>query len=559
MTANTVGRVPRALVIILLVCVATSAAWFRLQTPTAGIDDANIFLVYAQNLSGGKGFVFNAGGDRVEGFTSFVWLLICAAAYRLTGSPEPLLLVINVLLVTLTISCCLTTSTLRRSSHAAALSVPWASLFLALLLCDFDYVAWSTITLMETALWTALLTMSAMLVLDDAVDRIHVYGFAAVMAILVATRPEALVWGPLMVFLFYVSRRSVRGHQVAFRCAVPGMIACTVAAGLMTAGRLWYFGYPLPNTYYAKISPSLTYRLTEGADYLWVYLSSGLVPPACALAAVVSILHVVKKRPPGARTVALSAMTAAGLMLPVYMGGDHFAGFRFFQPVYPIFLLTLVNALRFVVPEYFLPASGRAAKGALVVASLILTGLFLVSKIADWRDRDHRTALHREFNIAELGRDRGRHAEILFAELQQRPSIAAITVGGLKYTYSGEVIDLMGLNNTRMAHNNGTRVGIRSHAAFEKHTFYQLNPRLVLPLVQYSDLAVQATRIWFVDIALKGLIDDKPFRDKYRLAEVRRTTPDGVVSVAGWYDRDFLSQLEERKVFRITASPPTPD
>ena len=172
MTANIVSRAPRLLVVFVLVCAATSAAWFRLQAPATGIDDANIFLVYAQNLSAGAGFVFNPGGERVEGFTSLAWVLICAAAYRIAGSPERLLLVINVLFLTLTISCCAATSTLRRSSDAA-LSLTWMSLFLALLLCDFSYVTWSTITLMETALWTALLTMSAIVVLDDAVDRLH--------------------------------------------------------------------------------------------------------------------------------------------------------------------------------------------------------------------------------------------------------------------------------------------------------------------------------------------------------------------------------------------------
>jgi arabinofuranosyltransferase len=346
---------------------------------------------------------------------------------------------------------------------------------------------------------------------------------------------------------------------VALRCAIPAAIAWGLAAGLMTAFRLWYFGYPLPNTYYAKISPSVTYRISEGADYLWAYLSSGPVPVACALAVVVSVFHLLKVKPRDTRTVALSAMAAAGLMLPLYMGGDHFSGFRFYQPAYPIFLLTLVNALRFVVPEYLVPGSGRPARRTLVIASLVLAGLFLVSTIADWRDRDERTALRREFTIAELGRDRGRHAETLFAELPRRPSIGAITVGGLKYTYSGEVIDLMGLNNTRMAHNNGTRIGIRSHAAFEKQTFYELSPLLVLPLVQYSDLAVQAKRIWFIDIALKGLMDDKPFYDKYRLAEVRRATPGGVVAVAGWYDRDFLSQLADKEIFQIIAWRPAPD
>src|SRR5690242_13300954 len=48
-----------------------------------GIDDAFIYFVYAKNLAHGHGFVYNVGGERVEGFTSMLWVLICSLFYRL--------------------------------------------------------------------------------------------------------------------------------------------------------------------------------------------------------------------------------------------------------------------------------------------------------------------------------------------------------------------------------------------------------------------------------------------------------------------------------------------
>lgn len=50
-----------------------------------GIDDANIFKVYAQNLSNGFGFVFQPGGERVEGFTSLLFVLLLSLLYSITG------------------------------------------------------------------------------------------------------------------------------------------------------------------------------------------------------------------------------------------------------------------------------------------------------------------------------------------------------------------------------------------------------------------------------------------------------------------------------------------
>ncbi|HMJ10771.1 MAG TPA: hypothetical protein VK524_05155, partial [Polyangiaceae bacterium] len=51
--------------------------WFRTL-----FDDAFISFRYAQNLVHGRGLVFNVG-ERVEGYTNFLWVLVLAGAGRL--------------------------------------------------------------------------------------------------------------------------------------------------------------------------------------------------------------------------------------------------------------------------------------------------------------------------------------------------------------------------------------------------------------------------------------------------------------------------------------------
>jgi hypothetical protein len=148
----------------------------------------------------------------------------------------------------------------------------------------------------------------------------------------------------------------------------------------------------------------------------------------------------------------------------------------------------------------------------------------------------------------------------MFGDLDARPSIGTITVGGLKYSYDGDVIDLMGLNDTRMAHNGGDRIGVRSHAAFDKATFFELSPTMVVPLVQFSDgLAAMDARnspaSAAVAVVLKGLLQDPKFRRRYQLAEVRKWAPEGTVSLAAWYDRKFLSTLSHSGHFEIVTKP----
>ena len=76
-------------------------------------------------------------------------------------------------------------------------------------------------------------------------------------------------------------------------------------------------------------------------------------------------------------------------------------------------------------------------------------------------------------------------------------------------------------------------------------------------LVPHSQLTGEQAwkRTPFVDGVLKGLLDDRRFLEGYRLAEVRRTTPDGVLSVVAWYDISFLEALTRSKEYEIYFEP----
>ena len=542
------SRAAQVLLVLALVYSVTSLASDRLRSPMFGIDDANIFFVYARSVSAGEGFVFNPGSERVEGFTSFLWVMICSAAMAVAGDPERYLLALNILLVTLTIACCLRSFVFRAGTGIGSTALPWASAFLILLLMDFRYVAWNTVTLMETALWTCLLTTTTILVVEGRSSWKHTSVLAVLVTLLILTRPEALVWVPVLCGLFYV-RRAASGERSQALSVVPALLAFVLTTLLLTMFRLLYFGLPLPNTYYAKVSPSLSFSLHEGGRYLGQYLVSGPVPFACALAILFSVVHLLKVRFRDERTLALTVPAVAGLTLPVLTGGDHFSGFRFYQSVYPLLLLALLNFARFIVPKYVAVPSHKTNIRRIGAAALIAVVLAL--QIVEWTLFDT-GGLQAEFEIAAVGRQQGHRINLLFDNVRPLPKIGTISVGGLKYAYHGHVIDLMGLNNTKMAHNGGNRVGLRSHAAFERRTFYELKPTIVVPLAQHSlELRLAEQRVPFIDTALKGILQEAGFRDIYRLAEVRKTTPAGTAALAAWYDRKFLSDLARSGKFEI--------
>lgn len=94
----------RFALIFFAVILVTTFAHLRLSRPLIGIDDANIFFVYAKNFVGHNGFRYNPTGERVEGFTSLAWVLICSIFFYFSNNPEPFILFLNIILLSLSIT-----------------------------------------------------------------------------------------------------------------------------------------------------------------------------------------------------------------------------------------------------------------------------------------------------------------------------------------------------------------------------------------------------------------------------------------------------------------------
>src|SRR5215207_5885523 len=141
-----------------LLLIITLLDFLYLGRPSIGMDDANIFMNYAQHLSRGEGFVFHSGGERVEGFTSMLWVLICSIFYTLTSHPEWLMLFF--LLVLTTISCSLVYEELKKD--VAVLDDNFCRryffpAYVFFIICIGPYYAtWSVLSLMENGLWNFL-------------------------------------------------------------------------------------------------------------------------------------------------------------------------------------------------------------------------------------------------------------------------------------------------------------------------------------------------------------------------------------------------------------------
>lgn len=517
---------------LMVFCAAffTLAYWILYQKPLIGVDDANIYFVYVKNLVEGHGFVYYPGGERVEGFTSILWVLLITPLYFFGSHFETVVLCFNVLLI----SWLLWKSVLfvnHLTNQKRFLSLP-ALLFLAFLTVVPGYLDWTILTLMETGLWSLLVVGITLLLCDEKDKR---WSFSIALAILVLTRPESLLWGVVFIGLYFVKHwitlKEIKG---AIKTLVRPVSLFVLAILMLTSFRLYYFGYPLPNTYYAKVSTNLIYNLTEGIRY---YLFSAIQSPLLIILTVapaVSVIVLFIRRKSlfegdaDSRTqFTLAVVSLVSISIPIYVGGDHFKLLRFLQPFFPVYFFVLFN-LSFwkrVLSVQWAEATPRIYLWA--VAILLLPFLYLTTDTPLHTFLKEGSPIKGEFDLASVGRQEGEKMNTLFSTLDSLPTVGVSAAGGFAYTYKGTTLDLMGLNNVTMAHALKEKVGMKNHAAFDPVTFLRQQPdifhgykKISMFVNSLADTTVLENDPGFRDMHVyrlfKKVFDDPKFKATYQ-------------------------------------------
>ena len=556
--------------IMFTVTAAASALimWFMKLAPV-GVDDANILLVYSKHLAMGEGLVYNIGGERVEGFSSLLWVLLTAPGYLISESPYPYFFALNVLLVGGALTSTILFIDARSDTPAdqwfLSFSLP-SLLFIAWLLANPSFFIWTVTSLLETGLWAALLLLTTVRLLT-VIDRGRtsqrdLYLFAGLFAAQLITRPEAFAWvlsfGALT--LLTLRAQGVSGVQLVRQFGVL-VAAAALTFGLLVLFRLWYFGYPLPNTYYAKVTPDKLYNLRFGIAYLLQFVqASPAIVPFILLALLGCLRNLVAAlrtfftsvapiEPHRLGQFSLSCIVLSGVVIPVLMGGDIFGAYRFYQPLWPIAFLLLVY---FPLPESWRPRDTSAVAVALFAAVLIVV---TYSNSVRWPDlsKDPARVVHL-YQLADRQIQTGRNLHALFDEYPQGlPSIGASGAGGIKIGYAGNVLDTMGLNFTPMAHHDGDKKGaVRGHAAFDKDVFWQYAPQLFEP--KWCPPKPPLNKIeqpdgWWYPI-YRGLPGDERFLKRYTFVVIN--VPDSDERVCTHIDKDLLADLRASGDYEIS-------
>ena len=443
-----------ALAILALGCLL-QAAWgyshFDLAGHAAGSDDAYISYRYAFNLIAGHGLVFNPG-ERVEGYTNLLYVLLMVPLAWLAG-PErlyPLSVALNFAFAALAVIQVGGFISRRLDGFRGGL----AALLLAL--CPSIWVA--VASGLETPL-VLCLQVGIWIAVEEAAEgrKGRLLLLIGLCVLLILTRADGFLMPALAaVFLFLKGRR--RGAL-----AVAGAAAATVA--LLVLWRLSYYGWPLPNTYYAKVSGTLMARIEVSLEQLSLILSTttGLLLHVFAL--LLLVLELARRREPLSAALSFPVL----FFLPwvgywIYVGGDIF---------YERFLLILLPMGLFAILSLVKEARPRAlARLAVAVCAFQLFQIPMDSRFDYLPDRYDRWVL--------LGHYLGeRHpGEIL----------ASDAVGKVPYFSGMRTIDMLGLTDVHIAHRPPKLEGRRAPGHNKMDPGYVLSrrPDLIASWISYS-------------------------------------------------------------------------
>ncbi len=410
-------------------------------------DDAFITFRYVDNMLAGQGLVYNPG-ERVEGYTNFLWAMLIALPGALGADLVAAARVLGVLSAIATIVLVTLLARVMIAGDDAGGASRLAVLFpAALLVANGSFAMWAG-SGMETPLFTLLLTAATLTYVGvKGRARMHVTG--VLLALLVMTRPDGIVF--LAAFLAHRGIRALRGEAPARRRAVTDagrlLLAFAVVYLPYFAWRYTYYGYLLPNTFYAKVGGGSAAAL-RGLGYVWdAARSYGVVLPLAAVGFVVARLGRGRRETATPSTRGgfldlLGLQVLACVAFVVYVGGDQLVMHRFFVPAWPpLYLLSLAGL--WAVLRRFRGATPRGAVAAASVAALAITA------IPSFAGSEH----ERVFEVERpADRDRAIVGRWLADHLAPGASIALIPAGIIPY-YSGlPTIDMLGLNDEHIAH-----------------------------------------------------------------------------------------------------------
>jgi arabinofuranosyltransferase len=362
-------RISIALIIFLL-CVYSAFFIYRSSVVIDGeryfslFDDAMVSMRYASNIAAGNGFVWNPGGERVEGTTNLLWTLYMAFCHiiPIPQSKMALLIQLSGLLI-LIITVIVTSKTAAMISDNNSFLIIVSAFLTAF--C-YPLIFW-TLRGMEVGLLTLLVISAVFIAIRASSTAQFSYIQYVLLGIAVLTRLDMVIpFCTILLFSALVDKPHRSKHVWI------GLLILSLAVGSQALWRLYYFGECLPNTYYLKLTGfPLLPRLLRG---LWVTLQWLVIFVPIAFLLPSAVLFSLNKH-----LGLLLAIPMAQGLYNIYVGGDAWERLGFANRYITIALPSIILLLAFTTDKLcFSEKPGNNLSPRSWLSSNILTKILAV-------------------------------------------------------------------------------------------------------------------------------------------------------------------------------------
>ncbi|MHA3916105.1 ArnT family glycosyltransferase [Halovulum sp. GXIMD14793] len=328
-------------------------------------DDAFITFRYAKNFADHGQIVWNLG-ERVEGYTNFLHMLLIAAFLKLGFAAEFAARFIN--FAALAGIAVVFLGPVRRMTGM----IPAVS-GLIVSLPTLPMVLWS-LGMLEAPLVAFFVAGAASFTLlslnregQDGSGTAVIAGIFTALAVL--TRPDSVLLAATSGTALLFGTGDIRS---GFRKAVLFSLAVAIPVISHTAWRYGYYGDFLPNTFYTKVS-GITQSQGEEVFLggIWYVKLFAFHAPFPALLVALSCGFALIKRHRVSSVLYLTGIVTLYTLYILRVNGDHMPISRLFVPIIPVIGLLVALAIEAIRPEIlrrFLPVAA-----SLLVASQLLT------------------------------------------------------------------------------------------------------------------------------------------------------------------------------------------
>lgn len=460
-------------------------------------DDAFISFTYAKNLAAGQGLVFNAG-ERVEGYTNFLWTVLMALPH-LAG--------LDVVIAAKALGFVSTAGTLiviwLLSRCFDPRRPPLFNILALILSISNGALAFWTLSGLETPLFILLVTWGSYQYLRELRGVGKNYWVGLIFGLAALTRPEGVLFFGLTVLHRLI--RQIRDKTFAPRASLSWLLPFLALVVPHFLFRFIYYGYLLPNTFYAKAGIGNAYLesgLQYTRDFILAYGFGGvyfLAPLALVLA---------KKNRDWFSYLAL--MVFGNAIYVIAIGGDSLSENRFYLTTLPLAYVSFQELLYAAACR--LSADGLESKRARYWA-LMSFSLALVVAMAYRNYSYHRAGIVQSRLILESHNNKLKTlAEYLNGQTQsEQPLLATNAIGIPKYYSKARILDVVGLTDTFITHHPQTLPGLSSsQIAHQKYNVgYVMDHR--------PDYIFFVTGVKPTYLAEKALFLSQRFRKNYYL------------------------------------------